>query len=294
MSVRLKDNPVAGKVIESGMDSIVFDHLTLIRTYAKNQINYLQRQPTPYTALNKDFNSYGGHPIQMLASPTAETVGKYNLNMSAHYVFLYKANYGVTERWDIGAGFTLIPNFTDSATNKPSGQLLFLSSKLKIRDKKHLDIAVGFNSFRAPRSFDNWEFKKGRMVHHVYVAANADYSLFNFSASLGQGYIGSYPGRQFTAFYTESDYKYIFTLSGSLLISDQIAIISENWWVNGIFNSPKQVNRTRRGIPDFPLIGGRYYTDVYGASFGIANVLIRGITLSPPGIKFYLDGFYYF
>lgn len=291
LSVQLKDNPVQGIVLSNSLDSILFNHLSIVSNYAKNQINYIQRQPFPYITLDKDHNSYAEQPVQMLGSPSAQTIGVDRLNLSSHYVFLYKVNYGITERWDLGAGFTLLPNLNDSSSTQKSGQLGFLSTKLKIRDKKHIDVAIGLNSYYVSRHFSLLRGERNKVLHFAYIAANADYSLFNFSASLGNGYIGSYPIRQYLQFYFEEDYQYTFTLAGSLLISDQISIISENWWINGIFNTPNQVNRERKGLPDFPLIGGRYYNDVYGASIGFGNFLLPGVNLLS---AFYIDGFYYF
>lgn len=289
LKLKNKENTNKGKIISYKNDSVVYDYLTLIKKYNANDIQYIAQTTKPRFGFSKTYNSFTDNNPQMFGSPTATTIGAGNVNVSSHYFLFYKINIGVTEKLDFGGGFTLIPQVEDTSVRNANGQLLNFSLKYKIRDTRHIDWVIGINTFRIPKNLMGIAFSQSpKLIHYAYLAVNADYSALNFSASIGQPFLGTVSNK-----YTNTGYgiNYIFTMAGALKLSEQISIVAENWWLNGIANVPGVVNTNRRGVPDFPLIGGRYYSNTYGAGVGIGNFFIKGVK---PFSAFYLDGYYYF
>ncbi len=291
LRIRNKEVSYRGAPIKWSNDSLVFDHLTQIKHFHKSKLRSINQAPKPYFSLNKDHNSYLDNNVQMFASPSTQTLEAGRINLSSHYLLFYQGAVGITDKLQMGVGFTLIPDFDNqSGGSNINGQFFSLSTKYKIRDRKYLDVAVGTVSLRTPKTILGTNLGSSQMLHYAYIAASADYSIANFSASIGQPYLGSISSKQLFAF-NPTSLRYVYTMSGSILLSEQIALISENWWINGIFNTPGQVNVPNKGVPDFPLIGGRYYTEMYGGGIGIGNFLIPGVSIWS---ALYIDGYYYF
>ncbi len=282
------DNAYRGTLIGTVKDSVLLRQGDRIRRFRRPRLLNISQTARPYIGLSKDYNANLDNNMQMFASPTAQTLEAGRVNLSAHYLLYYQGVVGLTDDFQVGVGFTLIPDF-DNRASADNGQFLALTTKLKIRDRKHLDLAVGSTTVRTPKTVMDIELSNSsHLINYIYLTGSADYSRVNFSASIGQVYLGPLHSR---LFFPAENFGYVATLAGSLMISDQLAIISENWWVNGIYNVPGVVNVPLRGVPNIPLIGGRYYTDLYGASLGLGNPLIPGVRL---GDAIYIDGFYYF
>lgn len=148
-----------------------------------------------------------------LFSPSAFSLRKGEAYYQNTYVVLNSFNYGVTDRFTIGAGFEIISTFSGEP-------IFFITPKYTFPITEKIRAGAGILYLRSA-AFD--DFGGLGIGYGIITYGNTDN---NATLGLGFGYVdGSFPERP------------IITVSGMKRVSRKVGLVTENWLVpdNGLY-----------------------------------------------------------
>ena len=143
-----------------------------------------------------------------LFSPSAYSLRKGEAYFQNTYLVLNSFNYGVTDRFTIGAGFELISTFT----GQPA---FFITPKYTVPISEKVRAGAGL-LYLNPSSFDS-DFDGVGLGYGIVTYGNMDN---NATLGVGYGFLGS-----------STDNHTVITFSGMGRIARKVALVTENWLV---------------------------------------------------------------
>ena len=143
-----------------------------------------------------------------LFSPSAYSLRKGEAYFQNTYLVLNSFNYGVTDRFTIGAGFELISTFT----GQPA---FFITPKYTVPISEKVRAGAGL-LYLNPSSFDS-DFDGVGLGYGIVTYGNMDN---NATLGVGYGFLGS-----------STDSRTVVTFSGMRRIARKVALVTENWLV---------------------------------------------------------------
>jgi hypothetical protein len=152
------------------------------------------------------------HVTRLLFSPTAIPLRKGEGYFSDFWLFLLSASAGVTDRFSMGGGMTLIPGI-DFGDN-----VFYALPKFTLVNQPKVKFAVG-GLLALVGAFDS-ENRDAESVGVLYGVATVGGRESNLTLGSGWGYVGS-----------ELSNKPVLTLGGQHRIAKRMALITENWFV---------------------------------------------------------------
>ena len=188
------------------------------------------------------------HVSRLIFAPTAIALRKGEAYFADFWIFLVNTGYGVTDRFTVGAGMSIIPgvNFEDN--------LLFVIPKYAVLNQPKIKVALGGLFARVGGLGSGSE-----SLGILYGVATVGSRESNLTLGSGWGYVGD----------KISD-KPVLTLGGQHRVGRRIALISENWFF------PFQNNSS--GVISYGL---RLLGEKISVDFAFANPISDGNTFFP-------------
>lgn len=199
------------------------------------------------------------HVSRLIFAPTAIALRKGEAYFADFWIFLVNMGYGVTDRFTVGAGMSIIPgvNFADN--------LLFVIPKYAVLNQPKLKVALG-GLFARVGGFNSGSESLGIL----YGVATVGTRESNLTLGSGWGYVGD----------KISD-KPVLTLGGQHRVSRRVALISENWFF------PFQNNASGVVSYGLRLLGEKISVDfAFANPISDGNALFPGIPLLGFAVKF--------
>lgn len=203
---------IVGRITSVTADSVRIASTVASVTVARSTIKQVSQHPA--SALrNGELWAENPHATRLIFAPTAIPLRKGEGYFSDFWVFLISSAVGVTDRFTIGGGMSLLPGI-DIDEN-----IFFLLPKYTVVSQPKFKLAVGALAAHVGfGSNDNGLSTNDRSLGVLYGVATTGSRESNFSLGLGWGYVGG----------TLSD-RPVVTLGGQHRISRRVALISENW-----------------------------------------------------------------
>ena len=199
------------------------------------------------------------HVSRLIFAPTAIALRKGEAYFADFWIFLVNAGYGVTDRFTIGAGMSIIPGLTIT------DNLLFVIPKYAVLNQPKLKVALG-GLFARVGGFSSGS----ESVGILYGVATVGSRESNLTLGSGWGYVGD----------RISD-KPVLTLGGQHRVARRIALISENWFFPFQNNSSGLVSYGLR------LLGEKISVDfAFANPISDGNAFFPGIPLLGFAVKF--------
>lgn len=191
------------------------------------------------------------HATRLLFSPTAIPLRKGEGYFSDFWLFVLSAAGGVTDRFTLGAGMTLIPgiNFGDN--------VFYLLPKYTLVDQPRIKFAIG-GLVALVGGFSS-DSRDAASVGILYGVATTGTHESNLTLGAGWGYVGD-----------QLADKPVVTLGGQHRVSKRVALISENWFL------PFEGDAL-----GFVTYGLRFLGEKLAVDFAFGNTLERGGQLFP-------------
>ena len=191
------------------------------------------------------------HPTRLIFAPTAIPLRKGEGYISDFWVFFASAAVGVTDRFTIGGGLSLIPS--DNFSNN----IFYAIPKYAIVSRPKLNVAVGALAVMLPSGFGSKGESRSLGVLYGVVTKGSRES--NLTLGVGMGYVGG----------TLSN-KPVLTLGGQHRVTRRMALISENW----LFPLDK-------GSKALVSYGLRFLGEKVAVDFAFATAVGNGDTIFP-------------
>ena len=205
---------IVGRITRVSADSVRIASAVASVTVARSMV----RQVSQYraTALrNGELWTENPHATRLIFGPTAIPLRKGEGYFSDFWIFLISSAVGVTDRFTIGGGMSLVPGI-DLNEN-----IFFLLPKLTVVRRPTFNLAVGgLAAHVGIGSSDSFGRNANRSLGVLYGVATTGTRESNLSLGVGWGYIGG----------TLSD-RPVVTLGGQHRVSRRVALISENWFL---------------------------------------------------------------
>lgn len=147
------------------------------------------------------------HASRLIFAPTAIPLRTGEAYFADFWIFLVSAGVGVTDRFTVGAGMSIVPGLSLEKN------VLFLLPKYAVVNQPRLKVALGALAARVGG------FESGsKSLGILYGVATAGTRESNLTLGAGWGYLGG----------TLSN-KPVITLGGQHRVSKRLSLISENW-----------------------------------------------------------------
>lgn len=199
------------------------------------------------------------HVSRLIFAPTAFALREGEAYFADFWIFLVNTGYGVTDRFTVGAGMSIIPG-VDFADN-----LLFVIPKYAVLNQPKLKVALG-GLFARVGGFSSGSESLGIL----YGVATVGSRESNLTLGSGWGYVGD----------KISD-KPVLTLGGQHRVGRRIALISENWFFPFQNNSSGVISYGLR------LLGEKISVDfAFANPISDGNAFFPGIPLLGFAVKF--------
>lgn len=209
-AVVLQDgSKLVGRVVLVTADSLRIVSAVASTMLARSAVRSVAQYPV--TSLrNGELWPENPHPTRLIFAPTAIPLRKGEGYISDFWVFFASAAVGVTDRFTIGGGLSLIPS--DNFSNN----IFYAIPKYTIVSGPTLNVAVGALAAILPGN--GLSGRDPRSLGVLYGVVTKGSRESNITAGLGMGYVGG----------TLSD-KPVLTLGAQHRMTRRVAFISENW-----------------------------------------------------------------
>ncbi len=191
---------------------------------------------------------------RLLFAPTARMLRRGEGYFSSYYVFLPGVAYGVTDRFTIGGGISLIPGVD------LNDQLLYITPKIGLVDRGNVQLAAGALVATIPFSDDNDGFEAVGVLYGVGTTGSADRNL---TLGLGFGFAGS-----------DVESSPAVMLGGQTRVSRRFALVSENYYFPAV------------GDGALVSYGGRFMGERIAVDLGFFNLIGNDTGVIFPGFPF--------
>ena len=154
------------------------------------------------------------HSTRLLFSPTAFPLEKGTGYFSDIYLFFMSVQYGITDRFSLGAGISVFPGI-DFGDN-----LIYLTPKFTVYNAPRLKLSLG--GFLGAAGLASNELDGvGNSLGILYGVASTGTRESNLTLGLGWGYFGS-----------EVADQPIVMLGGQGRVTKRLSLVTENWIVS--------------------------------------------------------------
>lgn len=205
---------IVGRITSVSADSVRISSAVASVTVARRTVRQVSQYPA--TALrNGELWAENPHATRLIFGPTAIPLRKGEGYFSDFWIFLISSAVGVTDRFTIGGGMSLVPGI-DINEN-----IFFILPKFTVVNRPKFTLAVGgLAAHVGVGSGDDLSVDDNRSLGVLYGVATTGSRESNLSLGLGWGYVGG----------TVSD-RPVVTIGGQHRISQRMALISENWFL---------------------------------------------------------------
>lgn len=149
------------------------------------------------------------HATRLLFSPTAIPLRQGESYFADFWVFIVSAAHGVTDRFTLGGGMTLLPGLSLDKN------LLYALPKYTVVNRPQAKLAVGGLLASVPLDSD-----RRKSLGLLYVVGTAGSRENNLTVGTGFGYVGGTLSK-----------TPVMTLGGQTRVARHVALITENWFV---------------------------------------------------------------
>jgi hypothetical protein len=202
-----------GRITLVNADSVRVVSSAMTATVARREVRSVRAYPA--TAL------HGGvlwpenpHATRLLFAPTAIPLRRGEGYVADFWIFFASAAVGVTDRFTMGAGMSLLPldNFADN--------IFYALPKYTVISQPRLKVALGALMASVPWSSNDEGNRRRQSLGILYGVATTGSPESNLTLGAGWGYVGGTLAN-----------KPVLTVGGQHRATKRIALISENWFV---------------------------------------------------------------
>jgi hypothetical protein len=202
-----------GRITLVNADSVRVVSSAMTATVARREVRSVRAYPA--TAL------HGGvlwpenpHATRLLFAPTAIPLRRGEGYVADFWIFFASAAVGVTDRFTMGAGMSLLPldNFADN--------IFYALPKYTMISQPRLKVALGALMASVPWSSNDEGNRRRQSLGILYGVATTGSPESNLTLGAGWGYVGGTLAN-----------KPVLTVGGQHRATKRIALISENWFV---------------------------------------------------------------
>ncbi len=205
---------IVGRITRVSADSVRIASAVASVTVARSTVRQVSQFRS--TALrNGELWTENPHATRLIFAPTAIPLRKGEGYFSDFWIFLVSSAVGVTDRFTVGGGMSLLPG-VDLNEN-----IFFVLPKFTVVRRPTFALAVGaLAAHLGIGSSDNLGTNTNRSLGVLYGVATTGSRESNLSLGVGWGYVGG----------TLSD-RPVVTVGGQHRVSRRVALISENWFL---------------------------------------------------------------
>ena len=208
-ALTLRDgSKVIGRVMHVTADSVRMQSTSAVTMLSRAAIVEVRAYPAS-SMHNGALWSENPHATRLLFSPTAIPLRKGESYFADFWVFVLSAATGITDRFTLGGGMTLIPGLSIQ------DNVFYALPKYTVVDLPTTKIALGGLLAIVPLSGTTT-----KSVGVLYGVGTLGSREHNATVGAGWGYVGG----------TLSN-KPVLTLGGQTRVTRRMALISENWFV---------------------------------------------------------------
>ncbi len=241
---------VVGQIGMISADSIRVRSSTSSTTIARTSVREVRVYPAS-AVRNGELWLENPHATRLFFSPTAIPLRKGENYFSDFWVFLLSGAHGVTDRFTLGVGGTIIPGI-DLTQN-----VIYLLPKYTVVNASQVKLAVGGLLASVPYSE-----KTRKSMGLLYGVGTLGSRENNLTLGTGFGYIGN----RFTS-------TPVITLGGQARVSKHIALLTENWF-----------DTSGSDLTGFATYGLRALSEEFAVDFGF------GLPIDPGGSSMKFPG----
>lgn len=206
--VLIDGSKIIGRVTSLTADSVRIQSTASTTGVARTAIREVRAYPLS-TMHKGELWPENPHATRLLFSPTAIPLRKGESYFSDFWIFLVSAATGVTDRFTIGGGMTLVPS-TDFSKN-----IFYLIPKYTVVNRPTTKVAIG--ALMAHLPFDAGTSSSVGVLYGVGTLGSREN---NVTLGAGWGYVGGTLSK-----------TPVMTLGGQRRVGRRLALISENWFV---------------------------------------------------------------
>lgn len=214
--IRLRDgSSIVGRVTEAGSDTVRFTTSAGVLSIARAEIVEV-REVNASTMRHGEVWPANPNATRLLFSPTGRMLAKGEGYFNDTYVFVLSVHGGLTSRFTLGGGISVLPldDFSDN--------IAFVAPKLGLVATPKLNIAVGALAGYVGGLADEGENANLGVLYAVATAGSPDASL-----TLGTGF--GYGGGDFSG-------SPAIMLGGETRLSRRTAFVTENYLIPNVDN----------------------------------------------------------
>ena len=205
---------IIGRITSVTADSVRIASAVASVTVARRTVRQVSQYPAK-ALRNGELWADNPHATRLIFGPTAIPLRKGEGYFSDFWIFLISSAVGVTDRFTIGGGMSLIPGI-DINEN-----IFFILPKLTVVSRPTFTLAVGgLAAHVGIGSSDDLSVNDNRSLGVLYGVATTGSRESNLSLGVGWGYVGGALSE-----------RPVVTLGGQHRVSRRIALISENWFL---------------------------------------------------------------
>jgi hypothetical protein len=203
---------IVGRIRSVTPDSVRIVSSAVSTTVARSTVREVRQFPA--TAMrNGELWLENPHATRLIFAPTGIPLRKGEGYFADFWIFLLSTAVGVTDKFTIGGGMTLIPGLSIEKN------VFYLLPKYTVVDRPSLKFAVGALAAHVGVSDDDAFSPEGsRSLGVLYGVATTGSRERNLSLGAGWGYVGG-----------TLEKTPVITLGGQHRVSRRIVLISDNW-----------------------------------------------------------------
>jgi hypothetical protein len=202
-----------GRITLVSADSVRVVSSTMTATVARREVRSVRAYPA--TALHDGVLwPENPHATRLLFAPTAIPLRRGEGYVADFWIFFASAAVGVTDRFTMGAGMSLLPldNFADN--------IFYALPKYTVISQPRLKVALGALMASVPWTRNDDGNRRRQSLGILYGVATTGSPESNLTLGAGWGYVGGTLAN-----------KPVITLGGQHRATKRLALISENWFV---------------------------------------------------------------
>jgi hypothetical protein len=202
-----------GRVTLVSADSVRVVSAAMTATVARREVRSVRAYPA--TALHDGVLwPENPHATRLLFAPTAIPLRRGEGYVADFWIFFASAATGVTDRFTLGAGMSLLPldNFGDN--------IFYALPKYTVVSQPRLKVALGALMASVPWTRSDDGNRRRQSLGILYGVATTGSPESNLTLGAGWGYVGGTLAN-----------KPVLTVGGQHRATKRIALISENWFV---------------------------------------------------------------
>ena len=202
-----------GRITLVSADSVRVVSAAMTATVARREVRSVRAYPA--TALHDGVLwPENPHATRLLFAPTAIPLRRGEGYFADFWIFFASAAVGVTDRFTLGAGMSLLPlgNFGDN--------IFYALPKYTVVSQPRLKVALGALMASVPWTRSDDGNRRRQSLGILYGVATTGSPESNLTIGTGWGYVGGTLAN-----------KPVLTVGGQHRATKRIALISENWFV---------------------------------------------------------------